>query len=141
MKTKNLTLTACLLAACAWCFTLVSRADSSEPVTGEFAPVASVEALMNGQVLVFKTIGELVANKNAPKRADQIEELAEVLAELANVNTFNSDKADYRDWAGTLRDTSMELARSAKQGADDGKMNGIIKRMKGACQACHDAYQ
>lgn len=141
MNMKNVTMTVCLLFACAWCFTLVSRADSSEPKAGEFAPVASVEGLMNGQVLVLKQIGELVGNRDAPRRAKQIEALAEVLAELANVNTLKSEKTDYRGWAGALRDTSLELAHSVKQGADEGKMNELINRIKATCQACHDVYQ
>ena len=140
MRIKRLTLTLCLLAACAWCFTVVSRVDSAEP-SGGFKPVASVPGLMNGQALVLKEIGTLVANENAPRRTQQIAALAEVLAELANVNTMNSDKADYRGWAGQLRGTSLELAQAARQEADEGKINRLIDSIKNTCQACHDTYQ
>jgi len=141
MKVRNVTLSVCLLAACLWCFSLVSRVDSAEPAAAGFKPVASVESLMQGQLLVFKQIGELVTNKSVPKRDEQLHAYAEVLAELANVNTMNSEKQDYRGWAGDLRGASMELAVAAKQGADDAKMDQIITRMKGACQSCHDVYQ
>jgi len=141
MKVRNLTLTACLLASCVWCFSLVSQANSAEPSSAGFKPVASVEGLMNGQVLVFKQIGKLVANENAPKRIKRIHAYAEVLAELANVNTFNSEKTDYQGWAGDLRDESLELSVAAKKGADSGSMSQIMARMKATCESCHDVYQ
>lgn len=143
MKVRNITLTICLLTACAWCFTLVSRVDSAEPKAppAAFKPVASVEGLMHGQLLVFQKIGELVANKNAPKRTEQIHAFAEVLAELANINTLNSDKIDYRRWAGQLRDTSLKLAAAAERNADEAEMNKLITTIKGTCQSCHDVYQ
>jgi len=141
MKMKNITLSVCLVVACAWCFTLVSRANSAEPTAGEFKPVASVEALMHGQLLVFKRIGELTGEAQAPKRDEEIEDLAQVLAELANLNTLKSDKADYRGWAGSLRDSSMELSHVAEHGADGDKLNQLINSIKGTCQSCHDVYQ
>lgn len=141
MKVRNVTLTVCLLASCVWCAALVSRVDSAEPSAGAFKPVASVEGLMTGQVLVFKQIGKLLANKEAPHRGEQIHDLAQALAELANVNTLNSDKSDYQGWAGELRDAAMDLSAAAKQDVDGDKMGQIINRMKAACGKCHDAYQ
>jgi len=68
---------------------------------------------------------------------------AEVLAELANVNTFHKDKADYRGWAATLRDTSLELATEAqkKKDADESRLASLFKKLKKTCMACHDMYQ
>ena len=67
---------------------------------------------------------------------------AEALAELANVNTYHSQKEDYQAWAGQMRDTALELANEAeKPNADDAKMKKLVNTLKNTCGACHDAYQ
>jgi hypothetical protein len=98
---------------------------------------------MNGQGLVFKNINMALSNKRMPERHERVEAFAEVLAELANVNTLNSEESDYRKWAGQLRSTSMELAREAEKedGADEQKMQQLFEQLKSTCQACHDVYQ
>jgi len=141
---RKLTLTIGLLVACAWCFSLVSPAANSEPTSGAaFKPVASVHSLMEGQGLVFSQLQMALGNKNAAQRAKQIHSYAEVLAELANVNTFNNEKADYRGWATQLRDTALALAAEGKKNPapDEGKVNELFSKIKNTCQACHDVYQ
>ena len=141
---RRTALTIVLLAGCVWCLTLVARADSEPSSQSDsFKPAASIDALMYGQSQHFKTVGQLVKNKSAKDRADRLAMEAEVLAELANVNTFHKDKADYRGWAETLRDTSLELAAEArkKKDADQSRLESLRKKLKKTCIACHDMYQ
>ncbi len=141
---KRVALTVCLMGGCIWCLALATRADSAQSVSsaGPFQPVASVESLMHGQVKFFKEIGELVEKPASSHRNEELHEYAEVLAELANVNRYNKDKTDYRDWATQLRDTSLELASEAKKkDTDDTRLKKLHAEMKTVCGACHDAYQ
>ncbi len=124
----------------------VARAGGDEPkkvAAGSFKPVASVHTLMEGQGLFFKKLGAAVGNPQAPKRAGEIAFSAEMLAELGNVNTHNSDKSDYVQWAGQVRDTAMELAGVAKSEGDlnEDKVKALFGRLESTCKACHEKYQ
>jgi len=142
---RKATITVMIICGCMWGLALVTRVDSAEPEKGAsaFKPVASVHSLMEGQETFFKKIDEALKNPKAPKRMNQIGVGAEVLAELANVNTRNKSEADYVQWAGELRDMAVELAGEAKkkEGANEEKLNSLFTKMKAACQACHDKYQ
>jgi len=140
---RKVTLTIFLLGGCVWCMALVSRADSAPADSGDsgFKPVSTVHGLMNGQRLLLGQIGEAIENTGMKKRSEQIESFAEVLAELANINTLNSEKEDYRNWAAELRTKSLALAKEAKDNAGDDAMNKSIQSIKDTCTACHDAYQ
>lgn len=142
---RKMALTVCLFGGCVWCLALATRADSAETTQTEdvFKPVASVDALMHGQLVFFKTIGKQVRKPASAARNYEIEEAAEILAELANVNQFNSEKEDYRAWATTLRDAAMGLAHEADKGdaADEANMKKLVQTMKSACSDCHDAYR
>lgn len=142
---RRMALTGCLLVACVWCAALVLRTDAAQASAGlaDFKPVASVDALMHGQKVFFKDINKHMGKANDPDALHEIEEGAQVLAELANVNRFNSDKPDYRNWATQLRDRALELAEEAdkKEMASRARMQGLLQAMRDTCQACHDAYQ
>ncbi len=123
---------------------MVARVDSAQPVTAQrpFKPVASVHGLMYGQGLLFKKLNEELAKKDDPERFEHIEAYSEALAELANVNSLNSDKQDYQAWAMQLRDTAIDLSKEAKKSdASDAHMNKLLTKLKNTCGACHDAYQ
>lgn len=142
---RRMALTVCLVGSCVWCLALVTRADSSQPASegNDFKPVAEVDALMFGQVTFFKKIRQELEKPLTKGTAHEIEEAAQVLAELANVNQFNNSKSDYKNWATQLRDTAMELAEEAekKDAADTGRMQKLYSRMKATCGECHDVYQ
>ena len=141
---RRVTLSIGLLAGCVWCFLMVSRVDSAQPAAASraYKPVASMHGLMNGQAMLFKNIHEALTHKATPQRRGRIGVNAEVLAELANVNTYNSEKEDYQAWAAQLRDTALELAKEAeKSDADDARMNKLLNTLKNTCSACHDVYQ
>ncbi len=133
-----------LFVGSACCLLLGARAESAQPAGSQpYKPVASVRGLMTGQGLLFKQLQAAVDGPKAADRAMTVQLTAEALAELANVNTYNSDKEDYRGWASQLRETAMELAAEAKKkaSADDARMKQLFARIEAACQACHDAYQ
>ena len=142
---RKAALTVILLGGCAWVLAMVTRADSAEPekTADVFRPVASVHTLMEGQGVFFKKIGDALQDPQAAKRTKEIAFGAELLAELANVNTHNKDQADYVQWAGQLRDTAMELAGEAKKkgDADEDTMNSLFSRLAATCKACHEKYQ
>lgn len=142
---RKAALSVCLMAGCIWCLALVTRADSAQsaPASGSFKPVATVESLMHGQNLFFKQIKGELGKPSSEERNEEIKESAEVLAELANVNRFNSKKEDYRAWATELRDTALLLAAEADKNekADDGRLKNFLVKLKDTCTACHDMYQ
>lgn len=141
---RNMTLTVMLIAGCVWCVALVSRADSAQTAGDKaFKPAVSVHHMMEGQVIVFKRLSQTVKNKNTEHRNEIIEGLSNVIAELANVNSVNSDKSDYIGWASDLRSTAMELAEEAEKDADanDQRMDKLLTKMKESCVSCHDVYQ
>jgi len=122
---------------------LTHDTSAQAPAAAGYKPVSSVHGLMNGQNIMFGRIQEAITNAGTKKRGEQIEVCSEVLAELANVNTFNAQKDDYRKWAGDLRDTALELSKEGKKKGelDDAKMKTLVEKMKATCEACHKAYQ
>ncbi len=131
-----------LVAASLWCLTVVASEGNHHHASGKLTTVASLDALMTGQLQHFKNINQLVADKSAEKRTSRLQMQAEILAELANVNTLHGEKDDYRAWAAQLRDTSLELASLAKKGSlDDAAAGALIQQMKNSCQSCHDEYR
>ncbi len=145
MMVRRMALTVVLFAGCILCLALVTTANSapSSPAGGPFKPVASVHGLMTGQMLAFKGLQTSLNGKKDAERPRAIQLTSEALAELANVNTYNNEKEDYRGWAGQLRDTALELADEAKKKdkADEGKMKSLLAKLEGTCKSCHDAYQ
>ena len=142
---RRMALTVVLFAGCVWCLALVTTAQSapSAPSGGPFKPVASVHGLMTGQALAFKQLQASLTGKKEADRPRAIQLTSEALAELANVNTYNGEKDDYRGWAGQLRDTALELAGEAKKKdqADEDKMKSLLAKLEATCKSCHDAYQ
>ncbi len=138
---RRVVLSVVLMAGCIWCLALASRADGNQSAAvGPFKPVAEIESIMHGKNIFFKEITEQLEKPAGEKRNQEMFESAQVLAELANVNRFNKEKDDYRNWATQLRDTALEFAASAKKAEQD-KLKNLYQKMKGTCQACHDAYQ
>lgn len=140
---RKVALTVCMIVGCVWCMALESGAANTQSIgAGKFKPVASVGALMHGQLQFFKKISQELTKPANEERNHEIEEYAQILAELANVNRYNSDKQDYVDWATELRDLSLSIAKEAhKKDVDDNKISSLHQQIKGKCGACHDAYQ
>ena len=120
----------------------VSQAqDGGSP--GPFKPVATVVGLMNGQGMAFKRLQKAVTDRKMEERHRTIQVMAEVLAELSNVNQYNENKPDYQQMARDVRELSLKLAEEAKKGsgADDNVLRKAVRNIKNGCTACHDAYQ
>jgi len=131
-----------MVAGLAW----VDRAVSSpmqEVSKPTYKPVSQVQFLMEGQKMHFKAAAGMVKNKNAEERYEHIQMNAEVLAELANVNTYNKDKEDYRRWAAQVRDLALKLSAEAgkESKADENTMRKILTEINDTCVSCHDVYQ
>ena len=114
-------------------------ASSHSPLmslTGELWAVHAQNDLRNSE-LVRPPDGELVSYEELLATADP------GLAELANVNTQNSDQSDYQGWAAELRGHSMSMREEAdkKKDADNKKLLQTFNRMKRTCIACHNVYQ
>ena len=140
---RRMALMVCLMVGCLLCLTLTTRGANAQKVRAAFKPVASVHALMEGQGNAFNALSLLLKDPEAPQRLPRLRSSAELLAELANVNTFNSDEADYVRFAEELRGTAMELSKEAAKAAkaDDTKMRGLYDKLKITCTNCHDQYQ
>ena len=141
---RNIALSVCLMGGCIWSLAMASNTNTAQLAASDktFKPVASVHVLMHGKGLYFKQIRTGLKEAAGKKRNESLHEAGEMLAELANVNQFNSAKDDYRAWAKQLSTVAMEFATEAKKSdADDAKLNALVKKMGGACGACHDAYQ
>ena len=142
---RRIALTVVLFAGCIGCLALVTTANSapSASAAGPYKPVASVRGVMTGQKLAFKQLQTSLTGTKDMDRPVAIQLTSEALAELANVNTYNNEKEDYRTWAGQLRDTAMELAGEAKKKdkADEDKMKSLLATLDATCKSCHDAYQ
>jgi hypothetical protein len=98
---------------------------------------------MKGKERSFRALGELL---KAPKARDRMGRLfveAELLAELANVNTRRRSEADYVAWDAEVRDTALEFSREVKKedGVDESRLRTLHNELKAACTACHDRYQ
>jgi len=142
--TRKTTLTVCLLLCPTVGFTVVSLGDGPQKRvdSSSFKPVASVEGVMNGQFVVFTAMMETISNPKAKQRIERIGGLSQALAELANVNQYNSDQQDFQDWARKLRDTSLEISEEAeKESMDEAKVRELAQTIKNTCAACHDKYQ
>jgi len=140
---RKTTLTICMLAAGTVVFTMVAQSQDTPKVDSSgFKPVASVHGIMNGQFVIFNEMMDTVRNPKAKERAERMEGLAEALAELANVNQYNSDQPDFQKWAKELRDNSLQIAKEAgNDKIDDAKVKQIAETIKSTCGACHDKYQ
>jgi len=121
----------------------VSQAQDGGGSPGPFKPVASVVGLMNGQGMAFKRIQQAVTDRNMDERHKSIHVMAEVLAELCNVNQYNENKPDYQRMARDVRELALKLAEEAKKGAgaDDNVLRTALRDIKNGCTACHDVYQ
>jgi len=142
---RRIALTVGLLGGCVWSLALVARGQDKAPAAGAvpFKPVASVESIMNGQGIHFDELKDLLDNANARGRSGKLITHAELLAELANVNYYNSEKEDYHGWAMELRGQSLDLAKEAQKGktADETRMKELYTQIEATCKKCHDVYR
>jgi cytochrome c556 len=118
--------------------TLIARADPPPASTSpkSFKPVQSVEHLMEGQDKLYEEIKEGIIDKTwKPAQTS-----AWLLAELANVNQFQSNESKYQELAVRMSNECVELAAFLRK-RDESAAKSQITRISQTCKACHDAYQ
>lgn len=143
MNWRQTLLSTALVGGCIWCAGLVQKVYSEEKAAAAaeppFKPVSPVEPLMEAQEEQFNAIKKQLS---AAGKEDfkAIERYAYVLAELCNVNHYQSEKDDYRKWAFEARDLSVALAKAAKAKEVD-KAKDTFKQIYTKCGECHDKYK
>lgn len=109
---------------------------TAPPHPPTFRPISPRATLMEWHSQVFDELNAGIARKNV-----DVADSAWLLAELANVNYFHSEKIDYRAWAGEMRDAAAELANTIRKNRDFNRAREIVKRIKDTCKQCHDMYK
>jgi len=137
---RRILLSATLLGGCIWCVGVVQQVYSEEKkiIVPRYQPVAPVHDLMEAQEDHFNAVRKNLREKNPNFR--HMAAHAYVVAELSNVNQFQSDKPDYRAWAIEARDGCVQLAEAAKA-KDLKKCKMLFRKVGTTCVACHDEYQ
>lgn len=111
--------------------------ENSQPADpASFRPISPRATLMEWHSQAFDELNAGIDRKNVAA-ADS----AWLLAELANVNYFHSEKSNYRAWAGEMRDAAAELADTIRKKRDFNRARELSKRIKDTCKRCHDAYK
>ena len=114
---------------------LAAQEKPTRPTAAAYRPVAPKIDLMEWHDRAFNSMRLAIA-KSKPEAAEH----AWLLAELANVNTRHSEEADYRKWAGEVRDAAAGIAKASKEKKFD-RAKALAKTMNDTCTACHDKYQ
>lgn len=145
MNWRQTLLSTTLVGGCIWCVGMVQKAYSEEKAAVSqqqatpYKPVSPVEPLMEAQEDQFNAIKkQLVAAGKEDWKL--VQRHAFVLAELCNVNHYQSEKDDYRKWAFEARDLCVELAKAAKA-KDAPKAKDLFKQIHTRCGQCHDVYK
>jgi len=114
-----------------------AKDDKTKPAAARpFKPVTNVEQLMEGQEKLFTEIKDGVLDG----AWDECATSAWLLAELANVNHYQTDKPDYQRFADNMAAECQALAKVLKKrNADDAKAQ--ITKVANCCKACHDVHK
>ncbi len=152
---RRLFLTTALVGACVWCLATVQQVHSEEKAEAAekkvcYEPVISVHDLMEFQQEHFNEIKDRIrSRKTDPEGKDEkkvkedyniLRKHAYMLGELANVNSFQSEKKDYVDWAKEQRKLSVDLAKAAQKN-DLKSIETIGREIHNTCNKCHDKYE
>ncbi len=105
------------------------------PVTS-FVPVTSVHHLMEGQGKLFGEIKDGILDS----KWKSAERSAWLLAEISNVNQYQHDAADYKNWAKMMASQCVELANALKKN-DAAKSRDLISKVGNTCGECHNKYK
>lgn len=144
MNWRRTLLSTVLVAGCIWCVGLVGQVYSEEKAAASasasgYQPVAPVHDLMEVQEDQFNTIKKLLTATGKDPDFKAMSRHAYVLAELCNVNHYQSEKPDYKKWAFQARDLSVSLAKAAKA-KDAAQAKDLFKKIHTTCGECHDKY-
>jgi hypothetical protein len=128
-----------LVPAFAIVYLAVSLVFANEPKSGAakpFKPVQNMDRQMEGQKKVFSQIKDCIAEKSWKDG----ERYAWILAELANVNHYQRDNAEYQAFADQMSAQCIELAKNLKQ-RDEKAAKESYNQVGQTCGACHKKFQ
>jgi hypothetical protein len=103
-----------------------------------YKPVASVHNLMEVQQDHFDELKKELRAEEPD--FDKVLAAILVVAELSNVNQYQSKQADFQEWAVDTRDVSLQLARAARE-KDASASRDLVRQVHASCVKCHDKYQ
>ena len=141
MGWKRTALSMVLVGGCIWCCGLVQRVYSEEQKADAgdcYKPVAPPHDLMEAQDQHFEEIKDLLGQQGA-RRFRKLSIHANILAELCNVNQYQSEEKDYKNWAIEARDLSLKLAKAGKD-KDQDAASELVREIHARCTSCHDKY-
>ncbi|MBL8878606.1 MAG: cytochrome c [Phycisphaerales bacterium] len=120
-----------------WSSAIFGQESAINPTpSGGFKPTTPRTSLMHWHDRAFDELLEGISRKDGESA-----EAAWLLAELANVNSFHSEKPNYRNWADQLRDGAIEIADTIRKKRDFDRAKALCNKLKDTCKRCHDAYK
>lgn len=114
----------------------VEEDNKTKAAVQEFKPVLAIHEMMEGQGKLFAEIREGILDKQWKEAA----RAAWLLAEIANVNRYQHDAADYKRHAKEMSGYCVELARLLKK-EDEAGAKTAVRKVSQKCSACHEKYK
>ncbi|MFO0972927.1 MAG: hypothetical protein U1A27_05755 [Phycisphaerae bacterium] len=138
--TRALVLKAALVGSGALALTAAALRAEPEPTVAPvpFKPVATVEHLMEGQEMAFKSLkAAVLGSKWRDARSS-----AWLLAELANVNRQHARTPRYAELSGKMVDACIAVAEQIKpRQADADAAKKGVSEIAATCKSCHDEFR
>lgn len=130
-----------MAGALAWAATSAGQTagddkDTKPAPARPFKPIMTVEQLMEGQDKLYAEIKDGITDKAWA----EAETSAWMLAELANVNHYQSDKLDYRKHADAMAAECQALAKVLRK-RDAAAAQAQAAKISENCKACHEQFK
>ncbi len=101
-----------------------------------FKPAQEVEQMMHGQEKLYGDLKDGIIDK----AWDEVQVSAWLLAELANVNHFQSTDPKYQKFADEMSAECIKVAKIAKK-RDVRTTRVAVSRLGKRCKACHEVFR
>lgn len=125
------------LIATTWATAIFGQDGTTKPhAPDRFKPAGPRASLMGWHDRAYDELLDGISRKDVESA-----ESAWLLAELANVNSFHSEKSDYKAWAEHLRDSASEIADTIRKRRDFDRAKTLSNKLRDTCKRCHDAYK
>ncbi len=108
----------------------------AEQPAAAFKPVQSVHDMMEGQKKLYEEIKDGVLDK----QWDDAARSAWILAEIANVNRFQNEAAEYKGFARQMSEDCSKLAQALKKREAD-VAKELVQKVGQTCSACHNKFR
>lgn len=101
-----------------------------------FKPVQDIEHQMAGQGKLYGDLKDAIIDESW----GDAETMAWLLAELANVNHFQSTDSRYQKFADSMSTDCVALAKVVKK-RDKKEARDALTSLGNRCKACHDVFK